>query len=377
MTEARVLHVFKYFRPQFTGEGVFFERLAPIFAALRPDVRHDVLVTETRPDGRDASGDLTEVRYLADGGARPRGLVGWLATEGRRYQVVHFHTHVDRTFLGSLSLKLGGVRLLLSATLDDSLVGLLKTYRPLNRPLVRGLAQLIDQFVAISPKLLDENRRIVPARKTSLVPIGIPIPKPTGRRAQTRAALGTPQDAKVLVCVGGLCERKDQLFLVRQLPSLLARNPDVVLVLVGPVVEVDYRARLDREIAALGLERHVRLPGYAAEPWLYYEAADIFVLASRNEGFGTVAIEAMAQGLPVVVRRLPGVNDAFIEHGDTGYLFDDADDYVDLVDLLLADPARRRAVGTRAKASVEASFTLEAIAARYLYLYGYPAREAA
>ena len=48
MSRARVLHVFKYFRPQFTGEGIFVERLAHAFAHLRPDVAHDVAVTATR-----------------------------------------------------------------------------------------------------------------------------------------------------------------------------------------------------------------------------------------------------------------------------------------------------------------------------------------
>ena len=44
MSGARVLHVFKYFRPRFTGEGIFVERLAPIFGALRQavaDTNHD------------------------------------------------------------------------------------------------------------------------------------------------------------------------------------------------------------------------------------------------------------------------------------------------------------------------------------------------
>ena len=47
MPANRVLHVYRYFRPKFTGEGIFLERLAPFFAKLRPDIVHEVLVTVT------------------------------------------------------------------------------------------------------------------------------------------------------------------------------------------------------------------------------------------------------------------------------------------------------------------------------------------
>ena len=56
MTESRqirILHVFRFFRPKFTGEGIFVERLAPHFAKARPDVIHDVAVTVT-PEPRAA-----------------------------------------------------------------------------------------------------------------------------------------------------------------------------------------------------------------------------------------------------------------------------------------------------------------------------------
>jgi glycosyltransferase involved in cell wall biosynthesis len=373
----RVLHVFRYFHPRFTGEGVFVQRLAPVFARLRPDVHHDVLVTDTPSAGPPSPppAGIGRVRYLArsaDGASQPQ-IVAWLARNGRQYAVVHNHTHVDRTFLGALLLKLQGCRLVQSATLDDSVPGLLATYRPGLRPLVQRLFGLIDAFVAISPKLHEETSRLVPAARSHRIPMGIPLP---GVRRPTRARerLDLPAEASVLVCVGGICERKDQLFLVEQLPALVARHPKLVLLLVGPVLDPAYLARIEAAVAARGLQSHVRFTGHAPDPGQFYTAADIFVLASRSEGFGTVVIEAMAHGLPVVVRRLAGVNDSFVKDGRTGFLFSDAGDFQRRVGDLLDAPGLRRRIGARARCEARARFDLADVAARYLAIYGYPAR---
>jgi glycosyltransferase involved in cell wall biosynthesis len=377
MSRARILHVFKYFRPRFTGEGIFVERLAKEFARLRPDVTHEVAVTATpNPDEPVRLEQFSRVHYLSDGHA-PAGqaeIVSWLARNAHRYAVVHYHTHVDRTFLASLLLRLQGCRLVLSATLDDSIEGLLLTYRARLRPLVRRLCRIIDHFVAISPKLFAENNRHVSPRKSTLIPIGIVMPDLQAVSLRScREKLSIPMDAQVLVSVGGICERKDQMFLVQQLCGLVKQNPNLLLILVGPVVEADYAGRVRTFVADNGLDRHVRFAGYAELPWDFYIAADVMVFASREEGFGTVVIEAMAYGLPVVARRLPGVNDAFVEHGRSGYLFTQDDEFKSHVGQLLQDAQLRHRIGASGRTFVAAHFDIAGIAARYLALYGFPA----
>lgn len=378
MSGARVLHVFKYFRPRFTGEGIFVERLAPIFGALRPDVIHDVVATATSSPGNLAAPQgLGTVHYLAARGreASQGTVIAWLIRNAHRYGTIHYHTHVDRTFLASLYLRLSGARVLLSATLDDSVPGILKTYRPMFRPLVRTLIKTISQFIAISEKLFDENRRFVPGRKSELLPIGVVIPELfLEARRHSRARLGLAPDTLVLVCVGGICERKNQLFLVQQLPALLRRHGDLVLLLVGPVLDDSYKARIDALIADQGLGKHIRFTGYADAPWEFYSAADIMAFASQQEGFGTVVIEAMAYGLPIVARHLPGVNDMFVEHGRSGYLFDCPDQFQQHVSDLAASPQLRKTMGGAGRAFVTAHHDISTIAARYLSLYGYPAQ---
>jgi teichuronic acid biosynthesis glycosyltransferase TuaC len=109
--------------------------------------------------------------------------------------------------------------------------------------------------------------------------------------------------------------------------------------------------------------------GYVRDPEQNYLDADLFVFASVLEGFGNAIIEAMSYGLPVVVRTLPGVTDFIVESGRNGFLFGDANDYIETVVRLADDPALRQEVGRQARADVGERFSLESISHRYRALY--------
>lgn len=378
MAQARVLHVLKKFQPDFTGEGVFAERIAPVMDMLAPCVEHEMLATVTpRPEqGYGGSSALRKVHYIC-----PReGLahwqqelrqVWWFLRHLHRYQVVHIRTHSDRYFITYLLAKLFGKRLIISATLDDSIPGLVKTYRPLLRPLALRLFRLFDAFVAISPRLHRETKTVMVAGRCHLVPVGIIIPPlfPQEREGR-RAALGLASHDLVLVFVGGICKRKDPLFLVEQLPKIVSAHPHALLLVIGPILEPDYHRQMVDRIEALGMERHVRFIGRVPDATPYLGVADLFTFTSKIEGFGTAVIEAMANALPVVVRELPGVNDVFIENGENGFYFKKDEEFIFIVKSLIDNPELRIRVGMAARASVSARFAMRTIAARYLEIYG-------
>lgn len=137
-------------------------------------------------------------------------------------------------------------------------------------------------------------------------------------RAQARAALGLPADAPVLVSVGGLVERKGFHRVMACLPELRRRFPGLqYLVVGGPSPEGDWTARLKALSASLGLDDCVRflgpLPADALKQPL--SAADVFVLATRNEGWANVFLEAMACGLPVVTTDVGGNAEVVCDDG--------------------------------------------------------------
>lgn len=178
-----------------------------------------------------------------------------------------------------------------------------------------------------------------------------------------------------MLFVGGLCERKDPLALVEALPEMRAAVPGTRLVLVGPELEPDYVAALKQRIAALDLAEAVTLTGEQIDPHPWFEAADMLGFASRLEGFGTVVPEAMAHWLPVVARRLPGVNEDFVLPGETGFLFEDQAGLVSGARQLASDPALRARFGAAGKALADEKFGMRGVAARYLRVYGFAPEE--
>ncbi|MFN3920680.1 MAG: glycosyltransferase [Methylohalobius sp.] len=131
-----------------------------------------------------------------------------------------------------------------------------------------------------------------------------PLPK-----QQARAALNIPQNAQVLISVGALVPRKGQQRVIEILPRLLRAYPNLLYLVVGGASpEGDMRERLLAQVGRLGLEKHVRFLGALPPEQLKLpvSAADVFVLATANEGWANVFLEAMACGLPVVTTDVGG-----------------------------------------------------------------------
>nr|WP_240915019.1 glycosyltransferase [Rubrivivax benzoatilyticus] len=182
---------------------------------------------------------------------------------------------------------------------------------PALAPKLRAALQRATQVFAVSESLRQVALGLgIAADKVRVVGNGVDLarfnPLP---RAEARAALGLAADAPVLVSVGGLCERKGFHRVIERLPALRERFPGLVyLVVGGPSPEGDLGPQLRAQVAAAGLGDAVRFLGPLPPDALRgpLSAADVFVLATRNEGWANVFLEAMACGLPVVTTAVGG-----------------------------------------------------------------------
>ena len=77
------------------------------------------------------------------------------------------------------------------------------------------------------------------------------------------------------------------------------------------------RERLERECARVGIAPSVRFLGLVRDMGRFYEDLDLFVVPSLCEPFGLIAVEAMAQGVPVIATEIDGLPEV-VEHGETG-----------------------------------------------------------
>ena len=150
-------------------------------------------------------------------------------------------------------------------------------------------------------------------------------PRDATERAADRDVLGLGDRLTVLT-VGGIEPRKGSLTLLEGFARLRERvgEQDPLLLVVGGATLFDYRDEIDRFSARareLGVSDHVRVVGTVtpAELERHYRAADVFAFPSTKEGFGLVALEALAAGLPVVTSEID-VFRTFLAHGESALL---------------------------------------------------------
>jgi teichuronic acid biosynthesis glycosyltransferase TuaC len=213
-------------------------------------------------------------------------------------------------------------------TLRGSIVRLARY--PAHRPQIRAALGAAARVLSVSQSLKDVAVGLgIPPEKIRVIPNGVDADRFFPReRAVARKALSLHQDGTILLSVGGLNEGKGFQRLVGVLPRLLARRPDLRLVIVGGERPGDsVRPALERLIAAHRLERHVTLVGERphAEIPLWMAAADVFCLATRSEGWSNVLLEALACGRPVVATRVGG-NPEIVPDERYGLLVEPQDD---------------------------------------------------
>jgi phosphatidylinositol alpha-1,6-mannosyltransferase len=144
--------------------------------------------------------------------------------------------------------------------------------------------------------------------------------------------------------------------LIKALPRLLLRWPDVQLVMAGSGDDREWLVNIARDS---GVQRHVHfLSGLNyGELSACYAAAELFALPSRGEGFGFVYLEAMARAKPVIGGAHGGAPEV-IRDGVTGYLVHHGDtvQLVTSIDALLSNPELAREMGARGQERVEKEF---------------------
>lgn len=166
-------------------------------------------------------------------------------------------------------------------------------------------------------------------------------------RILARDALGLSQDALVLGSVGRLDKQKRPWEVVSVFAELKQMFPTLSLVLVGtgPLEQ-----ELRHQAKELGVSESIIFTGFQTAVENLFPAFDLFVLLSRNEGFGTVTVEAMASAVPVVATDVPGTRD-ILGGGEGGFLvpLEDRRAAVDACVRFLGDNSLRSQMGTAAR----------------------------
>lgn len=157
----------------------------------------------------------------------------------------------------------------------------------------------------------------VDERRVRVVPDGVDVHRTiTPANATTLAALGVQSGAPLVVQVAQLVGHKDPLNFVRAVAHARSIVPTIQALLVG---DGSLRGDVENEVRTLGLETTLHLAGYRTDADELLAAADVACLSSREEGMGSVLLDALAFARPIAATTAGGIPEV-IEHGETGLL---------------------------------------------------------
>ena len=205
------------------------------------------------------------------------------------------------------------------------------------------------------------------------------VPSPADVEARQR--LGW-LDRTVILTVGALQKRKGQDMMIRALPALRARFPNVLYSIVGEGWE---RAYLERLADELGVRDRVQFRGVPTDIELVtcYQQCDVFALPNRQvgwdiEGFGIVLLEAQACGKPVITGSSGGTSEA-IGPGETGVVVpcETVEPLVNAVSQILEHPDRAAQMGARGRDRAVTQFDWRVLSRQAQGLFGRPSAVAA
>lgn len=208
---------------------------------------------------------------------------------------------------------------------------------PLYRVFWHPVLRRMDVVIANSRATAELVRGIgLTEEKIHIVPPGVSLPvapQPPEALGAFRERHGL-SDCRLLLSIGRLTERKGLREFVRDvLPAVVRQVPDALLVVIGDaptaslLAGVQTRDSIQAVADAAGVGAHLRFLGVITDPQSLacaYESAAVHVfpvrqLAGDPEGFGMVAIEAAAHGLPTAAFATGGIVDAVAE-GQSGHL---------------------------------------------------------
>lgn len=180
-----------------------------------------------------------------------------------------------------------------------------------------------------------------------------------GEGWKIRQAHGFSPQTLVIGSVANIAPKKGYDVLIRAVAKARLEIHDLACIIVG-ADDWGLREGLERLGDSLGLGGRLRFVGFQEKVFPYLDAMDLFVLASVDEGFGIVLLEAMASGKAVVATAVDGPPE-IVEDGQTGLLVPprDPEALAKALVELLKDPQRRASMGRRGRERVETVFSLD------------------
>lgn len=204
----------------------------------------------------------------------------------------------------------------------------------------RRFCNKADRIIVPTPKTKKVLLDYGVTRPIDIIPTGINLSGFQAAREDSegakavRDALGIKASDKMLLYLGRISREKHIDEPLHYLKRALQGKTDVHFVLVG---DGPAREELTKAAEKSSIAPYVHFVGPV--PWSevprYYAAADIFISASQSETQGLTYMEALAAGVPILVRSDPAIDDV-VQQGINGYTFVDESSFFEKLDKIVS-----------------------------------------
>lgn len=186
------------------------------------------------------------------------------------------------------------------------------------KPVEQFMYNQYDIIVSITDAVTEYIHRYVDSRiKTITILNGIKLNCYNNAKAYSRADLGIPDSAFMLIQVSRFAPQKNQIAVMR---TLIHLPKDFYAIFVGDGPELEAHKLKAKQ---MGLSDRIRFLGLRNDIPALLKTSDVVVLSTHFEGFGLAIVEGMAAGKPVVASNVDGLRDVI---GDAGILFEPDDE---------------------------------------------------
>jgi glycosyltransferase involved in cell wall biosynthesis len=207
----------------------------------------------------------------------------------------------------------------------------------------------------------------IDAARVVIIPDGTDVHRTIGTAsAATLLSLGIEPGRPLAVQVAQLVSHKDPLNFVRAIADARERVPELQAVLVG---DGPLRSEVESAVTSLGLDHSLRVAGYRMDADALLAAADVAVLSSREEGMGSVLLDALLLGKPIAATTAGGIPEVVID-GVNGLLAPVGDSHALGANIarLVSDRTLALQFGAAAREHVR-EFSVERMTERTLEVY--------
>jgi len=203
--------------------------------------------------------------------------------------------------------------------------------------------------------------------RIEIIPSGVDLSRTFApATAEDLARLGVPPRAPLVVQVAQLVPHKDPVTFVGAIAEARRRVPGLHALLVG---DGPLRPDVESAILEAAVGDTLHLTGYRRDADSLLMAADAVTLSSKEEGLGTVLLDAMSMGKPIAAPAAGGIPE-IVEHGKSGLLspVGDAERLGENLAALLTDKALASRLSAGARERVQ-EFSVQRTAERTLCVY--------